>query len=471
MPFYSYLKPRDRDTPERKAWKKRTASRLVSLRAALKEHIYGKPEGGDAEALRNENQWLRIATWNIREFDTRKYGGRLRESLYYIAEILSHFDLIALQEVREDTRALETIIRLLGRHDWEYIATDVTEGRPGNRERMVFVYNNKKVRFTNIAGELTLPHKDRITSPFGSSLEDPSGLKLRLPPNAPLSFPETIKTRRSGGKVKLSENVVIDLPEGTGIVLPGGCRLLLSKGKEVTVTDEGVRIMPDGDANPVCDESDKLLFPDGIIRENALQFARTPFLVTFQAGWLKFILCTVHIYYGSGKEGMERRNREIRKLTEFLADRAKKENDTDADNFFFVLGDFNILGKDHATWESLHTNDFMVPAALREIPKGSNVKRDKAYDQIAFWKRKRRREGQQTAVDTGNAGIFDFFRYVFRYGDDDPEQEDERYYAAEVGKTRLSYSTWRTYQMSDHLPMWLEVRIDFGDDYLAAISD
>lgn len=471
MPFYSYLKPRDRDTPERKAWKQRTASRLVCLRAALKEHIYGKPEGDDAGALRNENQWLRIATWNIREFDTRKYGGRLRESLYYIAEVLSHFDLIALQEVREDTRALETIMRLLGRHDWDYIATDVTEGRPGNRERMVFVYNKRKVRFTNIAGELTLPQKDRITSPFGSSLEDPSGLKLRLPPNAPLSFPETIKTRRSGGKVKLSENVVIDLPEGTGIVLPGGCRLLLSKGKEVAVTDEGVRIMPDGDANPVCDESDKLLFPDGIIRENALQFARTPFLVTFQAGWLKFILCTVHIYYGSGREGMERRNREIRKLTEFLADRAKKENDTDADNFFFVLGDFNILGKGHTTWESLHTNDFMVPAELREIPEGSNVKRDKAYDQIAFWKRKKRRDGQQTAIDTGNAGIFDFFRYVFRYGDDDPEQEDERYYASEVGKTRLSYSTWRTYQMSDHLPMWLEVRIDFGDDYLAAISD
>ena len=112
MPFYSYLKPRALDSPERKAWKKRTASRLVSLRVALKEHIYGIRQSDDAGCLRNDNQWLRIATWNIREFDTRKYGGRLTESLYYIAEILSHFDLIALQEVREDTRALETIIRL-----------------------------------------------------------------------------------------------------------------------------------------------------------------------------------------------------------------------------------------------------------------------------------------------------------------------------------------------------------------------
>ena len=27
---------------------------------------------------------------------------------------------------------------------------------------------------------------------------------------------------------------------------------------------------------------------------------------------------------------------------------------------------------------------------------------------------------------------------------------------------------WRTFQMSDHLPMWLEVRTDYTDDYLAA---
>lgn len=471
MPFYSYLKPRALDSPERKAWKKTTASRLVSLRAALKEHIYGAGRDDDTGCERNDNQWLRIATWNIREFDTRKYGGRLTESLYYIAEIVSHFDLIALQEVREDIRALETIIRLLGRHDWSYIATDVTEGRPGNRERMVFVYNNKKVRFTNIAGELNLPREDRITSPFGSSLEDPSGLKLHIPPGASLSFPGKIKTRKAGDKVTLSENLVTDLPEGTSIVLPAGCRLLLSRGKEVRRTETGVQVMPEGSAYPVLDDNDKILFPDGIISENALQFARTPFLVTFQAGWLKFILCTVHIYYGSGREGMDRRNREIRKLTEFLAERAKKENDSDADNFFFLLGDFNILGKDHTTWQSLHTNNFMVPGQLEEIPEGSNVKRDKAYDQIAFWKRTRRRDGQHTAIDTGNAGIFDFFRYVFRYGDDDPEQEDERYYAEKVGKTRLSYPTWRTYQMSDHLPMWLELRIDFGDDYLEAISE
>ncbi len=43
---------------------------------------------------------LLLATWNIREFDSGKYGYRDDEAYYYIAEILSRFDLIAIQEVR-----------------------------------------------------------------------------------------------------------------------------------------------------------------------------------------------------------------------------------------------------------------------------------------------------------------------------------------------------------------------------------
>ena len=36
---------------------------------------------------------------------------------------------------------------------------------------------------------------------------------------------------------------------------------------------------------------------------------------------------------------------------------------------------------------------------------------------------------------------------------------------------RKKYRDWRTYQMSDHLPMWVELRIDFGDDYLETIAE
>ena len=43
---------------------------------------------------------LLLATWNIREFDTRNHGVRGDESMSYIAEIVSRFDLVAVQEVR-----------------------------------------------------------------------------------------------------------------------------------------------------------------------------------------------------------------------------------------------------------------------------------------------------------------------------------------------------------------------------------
>ena len=32
---------------------------------------------------------------------------------------------------------------------------------------------------------------------------------------------------------------------------------------------------------------------------------------------------------------------------------------------------------------------------------------------------------------------------------------------------RLHYRAWRTHQMSDHLPMWIELKVDLGPKYLA----
>ncbi|MBK9765182.1 MAG: hypothetical protein IPO87_18040 [Flavobacteriales bacterium] len=48
---------------------------------------------------------LLLATWNIRDFDkanragTKGHGGRLPETLFYLAEIISRFDMVAVQEV------------------------------------------------------------------------------------------------------------------------------------------------------------------------------------------------------------------------------------------------------------------------------------------------------------------------------------------------------------------------------------
>jgi len=81
---------------------------------------------------------------------------------------------------------------------------------------------------------------------------------------------------------------------------------------------------------------------------------------------------------------------------------------------------------------------------------------------------------------TGRAGIFDFFKTVYRdedrttyepympngyttKGNGDPRPEDGSY------SKKWYYGQWRTYQMSDHFPMWVELEIDYSDKYLEKI--
>lgn len=483
--FYYRLRAAEGDKAADKAWKRRCTERLLALRKALKEHIHGE-EG----STRDELRWMRLATWNIREFPSGKYGSRLPESDYYIAEIISHFDIVAIQEVREDLGNLKEVMRILG-GTWKFIATDVTEGAGGNRERMVFVYNSHKVGFRNVAGEITLSGKERIAYPHEGRLSVAKGFKHLLPKGK--SFPATkAETKPYRGKPRLTKDLVLDLPKGTNIAAPQETSLVIPAKTEVSLDGDGNLVLS-GQALQSALKKATIKLPGGSIVGDDLQFARTPFVVEFQSGWFKFILCTVHIYYGSDEVGLERRKAEIRALTSFLARRASSETDSDAESFFFVLGDFNIVGKSHATWGALHTSGFEVPEALKEIPEGSNVKRDMAYDQIAYWtdpNDTRSLLGSVSKVEVGNAGIFDFFETVFRQGKDDPDGKDERSYGElmlamqEEGrkakekatgkkvakKSPWKYKEWRTFQMSDHLPMWIELRTDFTDEYLELIG-
>src|SRR5262245_54032116 len=133
---------------------KRCAQRLLALRESL-----------SALRKRKRDSSLLLATWNIRDFDSNKFGfgPRLEESFYYIAEIISCFDLIAVQEVNRNLSGLEKVMRILGR-EWDYIVTDATEGPGGNEERMAFVFNTDKVWFRKVAGEVVLPEGQLIVS-------------------------------------------------------------------------------------------------------------------------------------------------------------------------------------------------------------------------------------------------------------------------------------------------------------------
>lgn len=110
-------------------------------------------------------QNLLIATWNIRSFGslTRKWTSEAKDSpkrdlrgLRAISEIISRFDVVAIQEVVGNLRALRDMIRFLG-DEWGFLMTDVTLGEAGNNERMAYVFDRRRVRPSGLACELVVP--------------------------------------------------------------------------------------------------------------------------------------------------------------------------------------------------------------------------------------------------------------------------------------------------------------------------
>jgi len=109
-----------------------------------------------------------IATWNIRAFGdlTRKWISKGKDSpkrdlhsVLCIAEILSRFDVIAIQEVKSNIRALRDTMKVLGNH-WGLILTDVTRGDAGNGERMAYLFDTRRVQLSGLACELVVPKEE-----------------------------------------------------------------------------------------------------------------------------------------------------------------------------------------------------------------------------------------------------------------------------------------------------------------------
>lgn len=345
---------------------------------------------------------LVLGTWNIRNFDDNRFGHGFRrdESLFYIAEVISAFDALAVQEITTDLVGFTRLKDVVG-WDYDFILTDATEGRSGNDERLGFAFNRKKVSFRNVAGEIVLPQNLLISS-----------------------------------------------------------------------------------------------------KNNKLQFSRTPFCCQFQAGWFTFMFATVHVYYGSdSKKSAEYRRRvdEIQSIANFLRKRADGEGIN-----YVLVGDFNIdePGDHDKAFNALAEAGFEI-FLNRE---GSNSKRTKYYDQISF--RSKAGEVELAASVEGGPqahGVYDVFKAVFRDEDFDyydpslreglsgrlkaarKQLKDE---TSASGRKRLEKSIaelteirrtkanrrnyylneWRTFQISDHVPLWVTLKIDFTDRYLAAIN-
>lgn len=83
------------------------------------------------------------------------------ESIYYLAQVISAFDIVSLQKVAQNLDGLNLLLDILG-PEWKYLITDVTLGAMGADERFAILYYSPRVTFKNISGGIVLPANSLI---------------------------------------------------------------------------------------------------------------------------------------------------------------------------------------------------------------------------------------------------------------------------------------------------------------------
>ena len=173
---------------------------------------------------------------------------------------------------------------------------------------------------------------------------------------------------------------------------------------------------------------------------------RPPYMASFSAGSFDFVVITAHMRWG---DSLDER---VNALKEFSAWVKKRRRDRFAVHHdFIVTGDFNVPRNGDRAHKALTGNGrvLMMPEQLIGL-RGTNLSGRNHYDQILH---------SPTSVDrcSGRAGVIDFLADEWQalYPDAGHRPADRRAF---------------TYEMSDHLPLWLQIRTDISDEQLAMLA-
>ncbi|MEC5182563.1 endonuclease/exonuclease/phosphatase family protein [Arthrobacter sp. CG_A4] len=108
---------------------------------------------------------LLAGTWNIRALGdlTAKWLAGPEDSpkrdwhaVACLAEVISRFDVLAVQESRRNPVALKRLLAVLG-PSWKVMVSDAVEGAAGNGDRLAFLYDSTRVQPSGLVGEIVLP--------------------------------------------------------------------------------------------------------------------------------------------------------------------------------------------------------------------------------------------------------------------------------------------------------------------------
>lgn len=195
--------------------------------------------------------------------------------------------------------------------------------------------------------------------------------------------------------------------------------------------------------NGLAAEIDAPRLKDGTEYLAQQSFWRAPYLCSFRSGNFDFLAIAMHARWGDGIEG---RRTELQMLADWIDTRFKSKYVEDND--LLVLGDFNIPKVDDSLFKALTSGGLLIPKQLKQLKSGdavvggSNLGKDARYDQILH---------RPTVPEhfCNKGGVLDFFI-------DDAHIEE-----LFPGKnyTRNMF----TYQLSDHLPVWIQVNVDIDE--------
>lgn len=178
-------------------------------------------------------------------------------------------------------------------------------------------------------------------------------------------------------------------------------------------------------------------------------FWRAPYMCAFRSGNFDFIAIATHARWG---DSLAARQAELQMLSDWIDTRFRHKFVEDHD--LLVMGDFNTPTLTDPLFRALASHGLKVPKPLIQLAAGdrviggSNLGTDARYDQILHLP-------TMPENFTNCGGALDFFV--------DDAHIDQLFPGKNYSRQKF------TFQMSDHLPIWIQIKTDIDGSRLNQI--